>query len=91
MGPQPYLGAALTTNEDRYQKLEFDDLDEAPYRTLVQGGWIAFLQHSFLSAWVPDQNEENTFYGNRRKDGTYVFGFTAPLKSVGCQPEVLIA
>lgn len=82
MGPQPFLGAALTTNEDRYQKLEFDDLDEAPYRTLVQGGWIAFLQHYFLSAWVPDQSEENTFYGNRRKDGTYVFGFTAPLKSV---------
>jgi YidC/Oxa1 family membrane protein insertase len=82
MGPQPYLGAALTTNEDRYQKLEFDELEEAPFRQLVQGGWIAFLQHYFLSAWVPDQDQENTFYGNARSDGTFVFGFTGPLQTV---------
>jgi YidC/Oxa1 family membrane protein insertase len=82
LGPQPYLGGALTTNEDRYEKLEFDDLDEGSYRTQVQGGWIAFLQHYFLSAWVANQDQENTFYGNRRNDGTYVFGFTEPLKEV---------
>ena len=82
MGPQPYLGAALTTNEERYEKLEFDDLDEGSYRNRVQGGWMAFLQHYFLSAWVPDADQENNFYGSRRNDGTYVFGFTAPLKEV---------
>jgi len=82
MGPQPYLGAALTTNEDRYEKIEFDDLEEEPYRNRVQGGWMAFLQHYFLSAWVANPEQENTFYGNRRNDGTYVFGFTAPLQEV---------
>jgi YidC/Oxa1 family membrane protein insertase len=82
MGPQPYLGAALTTNEDRYEKIEFDDLEEEPYRNRVQGGWMAFLQHYFLSAWVANPEQENNFYGNRRNDGTYVFGFTAPLQEV---------
>jgi len=82
MGPQPYLGAALTTDEDRYEKLDFEDVDEGSYRHSVQGGWIAFLQHYFLSAWVADPETQNTFYGNRRSDGTYVFGFTEPLQSV---------
>jgi YidC/Oxa1 family membrane protein insertase len=31
---------------------------------------------------VANQDQENTFYGNRRNDGTYVFGFTEPLKEV---------
>ena len=82
LGPQPYLGAALTTNEERYEKLPFDDLDEGQYRETVDGGWIAFLQHYFLSAWIPEQDQTNNFYGQKRTDGTYVFGFTAPLKTV---------
>ncbi len=82
LGPQPYLGAALTTSENRYEKLEFEDLDEGQYRQAVQGGWMAFLQHYFLSAWVAEAEEQNNFYGSRRGDGTYVFGYTAPLKTV---------
>jgi YidC/Oxa1 family membrane protein insertase len=82
MGPQPYLGAALTTAETRYQKIEFEDLDEERFRESVVGGWIAFLQHYFLSAWVADPTQENNFYGNRRTDGTYVFGYTSPLQTV---------
>jgi YidC/Oxa1 family membrane protein insertase len=82
LGPQPYLGAALTTDESRYEKLTFDDLAEARFRTTVQGGWIAFLQHYFLSAWVADQEERNGYFGYRRQDGIYVVGYTGPPKSV---------
>ena len=28
LGPRPYLGAALTTNDERYYKLKFSELDE---------------------------------------------------------------
>ena len=82
MGPRPYLGAALTTTENRYEKLEFEDLDEGPYRMAVQGGWISFLQHYFLSAWVAPADELNSFYGRKRSDGTYIVGYTGPLKTV---------
>lgn len=82
MGPTPYLGAALTTSEERYEKLEFDDLDEGPFKTSEEGGWIAFLQHYFLSAWVANPEESNLFFGQRRGDGTYTVGFTGPLQEV---------
>lgn len=82
LGPQPYLGAALTTLESRYQKVTFGDLDEGDFRTAVDGGWIAFLQHYFLSAWVADANETNSYYGRKRTDGTYIVGYTGPLRTV---------
>ncbi len=82
LGPQPYLGAALTTAENRYEKLDFDDLDEGRFRTTEQGGWVAFLQHYFLSAWVANPDETNSYYGQRRPDGTYMFGFSGPVSQV---------
>ena len=82
LGPQPYLGAALTTGESRYEKLDFDDLDESDFRVSVEGGWIAFLQHYFLSAWIANPEETNRFYGQRRSDGTYIVGYTSPASNL---------
>jgi len=82
LGPQPYVGAALTTPDSRYEKLTFSDLEEADYRTSVEGGWIAFLQHYFLSAWIGDSGETNRYYGQARSDGTYIVGYTSPARSV---------
>lgn len=82
LGPQPYLGAAFTTVEERYQKVEFEDVDEARFEATVTGGWVAFLQHYFLSAWVAPQESSNRFYGRRGKDGRYLFGFTSTMQSV---------
>jgi YidC/Oxa1 family membrane protein insertase len=82
LGPQPYLGAALTTDQSRYEKLTFKDLESGDFRAAVDGGWIAFLQHYFLSAWVANPDETNRYYGQKRPDGTYHVGYTSPLKSV---------
>ena len=84
LGPRPYLGAALTTVDSRYEKVDFEDLEEEELREQVQGGWIAMLQHYFLSAWVANPDNVNTYYGypNRRGDGTYIVGFRGPAFTV---------
>ena len=84
LGPRPYLGAALTTDDSRYDKVDFEDLEDEELRAEVRGGWIAMLQHYFLSAWVADPDHLNTYYGypNRGGDGTYIFGFTGPAFTV---------
>lgn len=82
LGPQPFLGAALTTDESRYEKLSFDDLEEQTFRAAVHGGWIAFLQHYFLSAWIANEDEVNRYYGQKREDGTYIVGYTSPLRTL---------
>ena len=83
LAPRPYLGAAFTTPEERYLKVDFEDIDDdGPLDETVTGGWVAFLQHYFLSAWVAPQEQTNRFSGRRSNDGTYLFGFTGPLQQV---------
>ena len=82
LGPQPYLGAAITTAESRYEKIDFDDLDDAPLRETVDGGWVAMLQHYFLSAWIGNVGETNRIYGDPKDDATYNIGFVGPAKQV---------
>ena len=78
MGPRPYVGAAFTTPDSRYEKIDFEDLDEGQFRVQVAGGWAAVLQHFFLTAWVGDAEEVNGYYGRRLPDGNYAVGFVAP-------------
>ena len=78
MGPRPYVGAAFTTSESRYEKVDFDDLDEEPFRADLAGGWAAMLQHYFLAAWVGDPEEVNAYNGRRLSDGNYAVGYIAP-------------
>ncbi|MBT8449646.1 MAG: membrane protein insertase YidC [Gammaproteobacteria bacterium] len=59
IGIQAYLGAAYSTKEKRYERYDFDDMDESDLNVATKGGWIAFLQHYFLTAWVPDQETTN--------------------------------
>ena len=82
LGPQPYLGAAYTTVEERYRKVEFEDVDEARFDETVDGGWVAFLQHYFLSAWIAPTDVSNRFFGRRSNDGRYLFGFVSPMTQV---------
>ena len=77
-GPRPYVGAAFTTPEDRYDKIDFDDLDDGLYRVEVDGGWVAVLQHYFVCSWAGNPGEVNAYFGRRLNDGNYAVGFVGP-------------
>ena len=49
MGMQPFLGSALTQPDQRFNKFDFEDMAEDPFKADLSGGWIAMLQHYFLS------------------------------------------
>ena len=82
LAPDPYLGGAISTLETPYQKVEFDDLDEDSLQTENTGGWVAFLQHYFLSAWIAPAEQKIRYYARPTKDNNYLFGFTGPAKVV---------
>jgi len=81
-GLRDFLGAALNLEDDPYKKIDFDDIDdgEPPYN--VNGGWIAFSQHYFLSSWIPQQDQINTYTTRRNNAGEYLMGFVSPATSV---------
>ncbi|MEM7080204.1 MAG: membrane protein insertase YidC [Pseudomonadota bacterium] len=86
LAPQPYVGAAVTTPEERYKKIDFEDIeDEGSIRDEnIQGGWVAFLQHYFVSAWIPPADQVHDYDARRGRDGLYRFSYAA--KSRAIQP-----
>ena len=94
MSMQPFLGAALTTVDENYKKLDFEDIADESLKEKTNGGWIAMVQHYFVSAWIPNQNTMNSF--NLRKLGSkdlYTLGFTSPQVSIaaGTKGEIKAA
>ena len=78
MGMQPFLGAATTTPEDRFRKFSFDKMRKEPFRERLQGGWIAMIQHYFLSAWIPERAQTHTYSTRVTSGGFNIAGFTSP-------------
>ena len=77
MGMQAYLGAALFTPEEPYTKIDFDDMDEQNFSQKINGGWLAILQHYFISAWVPSSEGAYNYQTRVLKDkGLYIVGLT---------------
>ena len=82
LAPSPYLGGALTTAENNYEKIDFDDIDEGSYQATTTGGWMAFLQHYFLTAWVAPENQATSYHARKTSEGYYLFGFTGQNQTI---------
>ncbi|BFM09845.1 membrane protein insertase YidC [Halioxenophilus aromaticivorans] len=73
-GVSPFLGAAITTVDENYKKYKLEEIGELSAdkrRTEITGGWVAMVQHYFVSAWIPPQESNNLF--TLRRQGEYNF------------------
>jgi YidC/Oxa1 family membrane protein insertase len=70
-----YVGGAIYTPAEKYEKITFDDMTKKPLSREVKGGWVAMLQHYFVGAWMPPADSVNTFYGKTQDDGRHVIGY----------------
>ena len=74
-GVSPYLGAALTQPDERYTKLSFSDLNDEPFSKRLPAGWVAILQHYFVSAWIPSQQASHDYFASQLSNGDNVIGY----------------
>jgi len=73
-----YLGPVFSSTKDTYEKYDFDDIKEASYQNKSYGGWVALIQHYFLSAWVPEKDEEYLYQGRYGENSRrYSLGYTS--------------
>ncbi len=79
---QSFLGFAATSVEDPYIKLEFEDIDSGVAPIEMTGGWIAFSQHYFLTAWIPEQSKSVTYSLRKNNINQYIGGFVEPAFTV---------
>ncbi len=73
-----FTGAALSTPEKRYEKYDYDDLEDTPLNADVKGGWVGILEHYFVSALLPPPDNSSHFYSLILDDTRYAVGFWGP-------------
>jgi YidC/Oxa1 family membrane protein insertase len=57
-----FVGAAWYSADDHFEKRKFDAFaEDGPLNKTVTDGWIAMLQHHFVSAWVPPKGQPQVF------------------------------
>ena len=78
-----YTGAVVSTPEQRYEKISFDDIEDDDLKINAVNGWVAMLQHYFLTAIIPDKKEEAyTYYTRKGSDRGYIIGAATPTKEI---------
>jgi YidC/Oxa1 family membrane protein insertase len=70
-GAQSFTGFGLYTPEKAYEKVHPSDLDKAKFERRADNGWLAFVQHYFVSAWLPPEKLQRDYGALKRNDGLY--------------------
>jgi YidC/Oxa1 family membrane protein insertase len=80
-----YTGGVIYNEEIKYEKIDFDEMEKEPLRRELLGGWVAMIEHYFVGAWVPDQEQSNLFYSIVSRSATprvYTIGMRSPARVV---------
>ena len=81
-GTATYLGAALWTPDEPYKKLSMSNMDDKKFNQAIHGGWVAWLQHYFVTAWVANPEETNQVSTRKDGKGNYIIGYTSPTMQI---------
>ena len=86
-----YLGGAWGTPDEHYNKLKFGNFNDEKLNVQANGGWIAVVQHYFVSAWIPGELKLTQANGQpytaslqsrKTADNLNIIGFTSPAINV---------
>jgi YidC/Oxa1 family membrane protein insertase len=77
-----YLGGVLYSPEEKYEKIDFDEMSEHNLDREITDGWAAMVQHYFLGALIPDSGETDRYYTKALSDARFVIGLISPSVTV---------
>ena len=87
-GAQSFNGYAVYTEEKKFQKVELTDIDKGKADFAKQGsdGWLAYVQHYFVSAWLPEAKVAREYAVEKRADGAVSEKKVLPVRFVPLVP-----
>jgi YidC/Oxa1 family membrane protein insertase len=82
--PASFTGPAVYTDKSKFQKVEFKAIDkgDAAFDKVSQDGWVAMVQHYFVSAWLEAQGQPREFFMRKLDGGLYAAGMLRALPVV---------
>jgi YidC/Oxa1 family membrane protein insertase len=79
-----FTGAAVYTDEQKFQKFDFEKIEKgkADHATKSNDGWVALLQHYFVSAFIPQDKAPREFFSKKVDNNLYAVGQILPLGTI---------
>ena len=79
-----FTGPAVYTDQDKFVKVPFEDIakGKAPYSKTADNGWVAMIQHYFVSALLPPEKTSRDYYMEKLGDDYYRAGVKIPLAPI---------
>ncbi|HTQ77935.1 MAG TPA: membrane protein insertase YidC [Burkholderiales bacterium] len=72
-GARSFHGFAVYSEEHKFQKVPVAEIDKnkADYVKQAKDGWLAYVQHYFVSAWMPPAGESREYTLEKHSNGVY--------------------
>jgi YidC/Oxa1 family membrane protein insertase len=83
-GVTTFTGPAVYTDEAKFVKVEFSDIQKGKqvHPKKAKDGWIAMVQHYFVSAWLPPQGLEREYFTSRVAENLFTAGVVVPVGTI---------
>ena len=89
-----FTGPAYYTADKAFQKIDFSDVEKgkANLPREAADGWIAMVEHYFVSAWLPADKAPREYYARKLPDGLYATGviLASPQVAPGASGSVAV-
>jgi YidC/Oxa1 family membrane protein insertase len=98
-GTATYSGPVVYTEEKKFQKVDFGDIEKKKTDLFVKTaseGWLGMIQHYFVSAWLPTDKAPREYFASKIDTNLYAIGALqamgeiAPNASASAQTRLLI-
>lgn len=60
-GRYSFFGMGFYSPEEKFEKIDFDDVADEPFNSSFDGGWLSMVQHYFFAAWIPPAEQINSY------------------------------
>src|SRR5574343_899480 len=79
-----FTGPAIYTEGEKYQKIDFADIakDKAKFAKTADNGWLAMVQHYFVTAWVPQEKTQREYYMRKVEGNLFQAGAIVPIAEI---------
>jgi YidC/Oxa1 family membrane protein insertase len=79
-----FTGPAVYTEQDKFVKVPFGDIDKGKvaYTKNQDNGWVAMIQHYFVTALLPPEKTPREYYTRKIADNLYTVGTIVPVPAI---------
>ncbi len=92
-GVNTFTGPAFYTDAERFQKVQFEDIDKGKAKFVRESGdgWVAMVQHYFVGAWLPEPGQQREFFARRVSSDLYSAGVILPVAPIAAGESASVA